>query len=374
MLAYFVATLILPWCCTVLDNPEPRLDSFCYWSLSFQLILNDELREKIGASQEQIRQIKSLRGSEKYRSLFDAEFLKQTTVEAKSFGMPFDYLYAKHDETVKKDLAAILNEKQLKNLRVYALGEKFRNSYSAFLDPEVVEFLALTEADARKIETRAEESKVRFEKRISLMRSDGARTIVNSLNPVAQILFAQYAGNKYLPDVRVEPVVDLEKMPFPNHYVGIAEMGVTPRLSEKQFAQVDEIENEIREIYLGDQKNSNPSESGRIAVAERLAKERLGKVISAEQLSSGFRNRSMGWFEANPSKVFADGSLLRYLGYKGKEADSLIDVVKSESKRLALQTGELNRKIFYELCDSLPKAASERMIVLFATAWDPIEE
>lgn len=374
MLAYVVATLILPWCCTVLDNSESRLDSFCYWSLSLQLILNDDLREKIGASPDQIRQIKSLRGSEKYRLLFDAEFRKQTTMEPKSFGMPFDYLYAKHDETVKKDLAAILSEKQLKNLRVYALGEKFRSSYSTFLDPEVVDFLALTDADARKIEKRAEESKVRFEKRISVMQSDGARTIVNSLNPAAQILFAQYAGNKYLPDVRVEPVVDLEKMPFPNHYVGIVEMGISPVLSEKQLEQVAEINNEIREIYLGDLNSSNPTESGRFAVAERLAKEKLRKVVSAEQLSSGFRSRSEGWFEAKPSEVFADGSLLRYLGYKGKEADSLMDVVKSESKRRELQTGELNRKTFYELCDALPKAASERMIVLFARVWDPIED
>jgi len=201
------------------DQNVLPLANFSYWELCRQIHRPPEmveLQERLNISSQQLKSIQLL-GS-KYRSKF-----KNARVFDSAYVWKIDAVsilevekYRRHDDEVRKDLAAILDERQINDFRRCAMAIRFRDGSAPFRNWEVLSHCQLLGADISRLSESADRAAIEFQTQQQKLRFQTASTIVGALDVQSQILLAQYAGNKYLPGIEVEPFVEFDSVPFPH--------------------------------------------------------------------------------------------------------------------------------------------------------------
>lgn len=355
---------------------ESTIPSINFWTMSSELLINFKLQSRLQVTSAQLKSVDQLRGSEKFEKLFakGRQDLKFPPLEIVNED---DLLYMHFDTEVRNALAEVLSDSQLIDLKQAYLRVRFPRGLDPFGNLEIrASFLLATEDDRQRFLKCYEKYKLDYEKTLSHLRNTTAASVVSELPSGCKIFFVQIVGNKYLPNFPAFPADPYNAIPFKEGLMVFSLSSIVPdsmiatklALSPDQISKIQEVARKVDEILHNEEKLFQGGNKRYLHAVDASQREVL-KVLHNDQAVVFARENMQLRFEMSPISVLSNVKVQKYLGLSVEDAIELMSIASKEERNLVLEQGNLNRRVFEGICDSLPLGAQTRMKKLFKEVW-----
>lgn len=336
------------------SNDRPAFMS--YWEISKSLAVDEWGRMELEISPSELKKILAMR---------DSEYSKARKTQ------PIDWRTL--DLSILNNLREMLSRQQFEKLDSTVLSNRYRSGFRPFMDRELMEFVNLTSSDIAMLSSHIEETQKRYYSEVESLQKNAASKTIGKMPGSAKVLFAEFAGNEFCPDVSIKEIVAVELMPYPVYMKNITCLvdvaDKIPGLSQIQFADLKAISSEVEELG----RNYTRESQGPIKeFSDRLSQEtwiRTKSVLTPAQLTYALRKQVMIEFLGDCSGPFRDSRFVEYLQLDKEASSALSTFAKEQASFVSTQRRKLNREVFDELSSKLPKKSADRLKLLFVDVW-----
>ncbi len=359
------------------DKPLPSLN---YWELSADLIHSLDLQKQLQVSQVQITAINRMRGKEEFASLF-AEGRKKLAAIGKDvpvFGSALSEFYFSFDNVVYRELATILTEQQLTELRKIRFRERFPNGYDAFRNEEVLCICGIDSETKSRLKIMVELEVKEFAEFRNHSRQNSISEVLGNLPYKTQRLFVHFGGNKYIPGIEIENDFPTKSIPFPprtrsasflTFIYGNQTVHSSIGLNEGQVKKLSEIYDRCMEGIAAYGRSKGTTFQDNLKGHTDTALKAMEAVISPSQILMAKRLYAMSEFEQDFAVPFSRQEFLTYLELSPNDSDAIKSVSSIEFAELNSVLLNRNQQIFNRLLKSLPAKNHDKMELLFRDIW-----
>ena len=366
--------------CTGQDQPLPRN----YRSVTQEVIIRAELRDVLDVSPQQLERIRQvsmkqevLDASQKFKL---AETRHEVFPEDSKALKSFEIATAELNLAYRDELAKNLLPEQLDELIPASMRLEFRSGISPFENKKCLHYCGVTTQEHAELAPHIDKCRSESQRRYRLAIAAHARAVLSKLSPESKQLFANYAGIKFVPEVKQDPSLTISDIPYSARIstcttiesaLYIEDLQKQIELSAHQFAELTTLKKQRDSDFFRAVQNGAPSGTmdEYFRFLRRGTYTKMRALLTDSQFLQIAQHRASDEFESNFSGPFAQPELIAYLKLPAESVVEIKIVAAREKVALQDELSEMNFQIFEALCIRLSREPQQRMRELFADVW-----
>jgi len=355
-----------------------NLPRFNYWDLCAQLIKEDALVSTLEVSPLQLQRLRFL-----LKRLDLEERIAATARELEDTNNPNGDILALarsvHDDDVKSELRKVIDGKQITAMLVLAVRARYPSGLAPFFDKEVLRICIPTEIDRDTLQLHLDLRSQSYKRDASQLLAEAASSVLDGLRPEAKELFVVYAGNKYLPKVKVVEDFNVA-IPYPLEFKSIARienclssretcmrLGISAREQEAATAVIDEFMPSFDKFDV--QRHAYKSFREYVFASLDAGNKGIEKVLSRRSMSLLARMQASEEFETDFRRPFIREGFVTFLGLSPAEVVDIKVLAALEHRKVVEGMADLNARTFALICSVLSSDSRLRLATIFQDIW-----
>ncbi len=357
-------------------NHTVVLPSSNYWEISQDIVRSADLRLVFEISPGQNQQIKEMRSRVSEMIALERSQLSQAGIRLSA-----QELYLEFDDIVEAELALILNEEQMAQLRPTMMRVRFKTGCSPFYDLEILGLLKLDAEESKKLWDKLEVRNESLQKKDLESNELVSRRIVEVLPAQAQQRFVDFAGSEFVDGVQPAPQAEQNGIPlhhleYASHALGLAVANADwqrdAKLTPTEIASLAQAQSQLQERFS--LNNMRPggfkSFSALQEAQEKATYQTLTELLADQQLGSLMRKVANESFVSQPMFWLDKAEFVTYLQLTADELQKVRETAKSELDRHATEMQMLDKQTFKELVRELPESQQGFLTEVFDGVFD----
>ena len=345
------------------------LPQFNYWECSVELLKREALREKLDVSPRQVAQIQRMRAQEDFGELLRVKLNKNVGSISTSVA------WASLDEVVVAELRKILADEQLIGLKLLTIRNRFQFGFSPYYDQTVLQQCGFSPEDLARFALTRDLKRTEFFERREKLRVDCGRRVLQTLSPETKSRFAQYAGNKYFPEIpglNDPQVLEVHRGTFKS--LGLFERyfpTLRKRMSPKELKGAEAILLKYGDTssQAFERQDEFKSMIDFLNALERRGGQEIEKLLSPALLAAFGQQHAAYEFENDFAAPFRKPDVVTFLQLTQAELAEIQSAADEERIKLDQAVAALNEEAFATLCSSLPEERRELIQAQFKDVW-----